>query len=96
MTQNAFIVFTSNLCAVLGLRSLYFLLAGALRHFRLLKTGLALVLVFIGAKMLLSRWCAIPTSLTLAVVAGVIGVSILMSPTVADGGEKSPKIETPR
>jgi len=79
VTQNAFIVFTSNLCAVLGLRSLYFLLAGALRYFRFLKTGLALVLVFIGAKMLLSRWCAIPTSITLAVIAGVITLSILLS-----------------
>ena len=79
VTQNAFIVFTSNLCAVLGLRSLYFLLAGALRYFRFLKTGLAVVLVFIGAKMLLSRWWAIPTSITLAVVAGVIAVCILLS-----------------
>lgn len=79
VTQNAFIVFTSNLCAVLGLRSLYFLLAGALRYFRFLKTGLAVVLVFIGAKMLLSRWCAISTSITLAAVAGVIAVFILLS-----------------
>ena len=79
VTQSAFIIFTSNLCAVLGLRSLYFLLAGALRYFRFLKNGLALVLVFIGAKMLLSTWCKIPTSITLAVIAGVMGVSILLS-----------------
>ena len=91
VTQNAFIVFTSNICAVLGLRSLYFLLAGALRYFRFLNTGLAVVLVFIGAKMLLSRWWAMPTSITLAVVAGVITVSILMPRAVADGVRKGPQ-----
>ena len=72
VTQNAFIVFTSNLCAVLGLRSLYFLLAGALRYFRFLKTGMAFVLIFIGAKMLIRPWCDVSTLVTLAVVAGVI------------------------
>jgi len=95
VTQSAFIVFTSNLCAVLGLRSLYFLLAGALRYFRHLKTGLSLVLVFIGAKMLLSRWRAIPNSITLAVVAGVIAVSIFMSRAGADAKEKAPHPEPP-
>ena len=79
VTQNAFIVFTSNVCAVLGLRSLYFLLAGALRYFRFLKTGLAFVLIFIGAKMLVRPWCDVSTLVTLAVVAGVIAVSILLS-----------------
>ena len=52
VTRKAFIVFTSNVFAILGLRSLYFLLAGALGYFRYLKIGLSLVLVFIGAKML--------------------------------------------
>jgi len=84
VTQTPFIVFTSNICAVLGLRSLYFLLAGALRYFRFLKTGLAFVLVFIGAKMLLSRWCAIPTSIALAVIAAVIALSILFSVSKPD------------
>ena len=88
VTQNPFIVFTSNICAVLGLRSLYFLLAGALRYFRFLKTGLAIVLVFIGAKMLLSWWCAIPTSITLAVIAAVIALSILLS--LAKSGAPAP------
>jgi tellurite resistance protein TerC len=79
VTQNAFIIFTSNICAVLGLRSLYFALAGAMACFRFLKTGMALALVFIGSKMLLSKWWQVPTAVTLAVVAGVIGVSILIS-----------------
>lgn len=79
VTQNPFIVFTSSICAVLGLRSLYFLLAGALRYFRFLKTGLAFVLMFIGAKMLVRPWCDVSTLVTLAVVAGVIALSILIS-----------------
>ena len=53
VTKNAFIVFTSNVFAILGLRSMYFLLAGALGYFRYLKFGLSVVLVFIGVKMLL-------------------------------------------
>jgi tellurite resistance protein TerC len=87
VTQNAFIIFTSNICAVLGLRSLYFVLAGAMAYFRFLKTGVALVLVFIGSKMLLSRWYTVPTSVMLAVVAGVIGVSILFSRAPAAGNK---------
>lgn len=85
VTQDAFIIFTSNICAVLGLRSLYFVMAKAMACFRHLKTGVALVLVFIGSKMLLSRWYAVPTGVMLAVVAGVIGVSILLSRVPAAG-----------
>jgi len=87
VTQNAFIIFTSNICAVLGLRSLYFVLAGAMAYFRFLKTGVALVLMFVGSKMLLSRWYTVPTSVMLAVVAGVIGVSILFSRLPAAGNK---------
>jgi tellurite resistance protein TerC len=87
VTQNAFIIFTSNICAVLGLRSLYFVLAAAMAYFRFLKTGVALVLLFIGSKMLLSRWYAVPTAVMLAVVAGVIGVSILFSRLPAAGNK---------
>ena len=73
VTKNAFIVFTSNVFAVLGLRSLYFLLAGALGYFRYLKIGLSVVLVFVGAKMLLDphdqppQWfqLEIPTTVSL-------------------------------
>jgi tellurite resistance protein TerC len=88
VTQQAFIVFTSNVFAILGLRSLYFLLAGAMGRFRFLKAGLSLVLIFVGAKMLLDphdhppRWpqTKIPTGASLLVIAlmvlGAIGFSL--------------------
>jgi tellurite resistance protein TerC len=79
VTQRAFIVFSSNILAVLGLRSLYFVLAGAIRHFRFLRIGLAIVLVLVGLKMLVSRWCHIPIGVSLGGVAGIIGGSILAS-----------------
>ncbi len=87
VTTKPFIVFTSNVFAVLGLRSLYFVLEGAIASFRFLKYGLALVLVFVGVKMLLDphgaepRWFQVemPISITLAVVAGIILVSIAVS-----------------
>jgi tellurite resistance protein TerC len=79
VTQKPFIVFTSNVFAILGLRSLYFVLANAIDYFRFLKFGLALVLVFIGAKMLGEKWIEVPTRLSLAIVAGIILFSILLS-----------------
>jgi tellurite resistance protein TerC len=91
ITKKAFIVFTSNVFAILGLRSLYFLLAGAIGHFRYLKIGLSVVLVFIGAKMLLdphdqpSKWfqMQIPTTVSLLLVAAILLVSIALSVTAA-------------
>ena len=80
VTQNPFIVFTSNVFAILGLRSLYFVLAGAIDYFRFLKTGLSIVLVLVGAKMLVEMWdYHIPTAISLAVVASIILISILAS-----------------
>jgi len=80
VTQDAFIVFTSNVFAILGLRSLYFVLAGAIEFFRFLKFGLSIVLVFIGAKMLLVWFGVhIATTTSLIVVATVILVSIVIS-----------------
>ena len=80
VTQKPFIVFTSNVFAILGLRSLYFVLAGAIDYFRYLKFGLSIVLVFIGGKMLAEIWdYNISTLLALAIVAGIILVSILAS-----------------
>ncbi len=79
VTEKPFIVFTSNVFAILGLRSLYFVLADAIRYFRYLKFGLSVVLVFIGAKMLLAKWRPIPIGLSLATVAGIILVSIIAS-----------------
>lgn len=79
ITQDPFIVFTSNIFAILGLRSLYFLLAGIVDRFVYLKTGLALVLVFIGAKMLFASFFKIPTAASLAVIAFLIGGSVVLS-----------------
>ena len=79
ITEKPFIVFTSNVFAILGLRSLYFALADAIRYFRYLKFGLSVVLVFIGTKMLLAKWRPIPIGLSLLAVAGIILVSIIAS-----------------
>ena len=91
VTQKAFIVFTSNVFAILGLRSLYFLLAGAIGLFRYLTAGLSLVLVFVGAKMLLDphdhtpQWfqIKIPTVTSLLVVAAILAIAIALSITAA-------------
>ena len=88
VTRKPFIVFTSNVFAILGLRSLYFVLAGAIGISAILKFGLAVVLVFIGVKMLLDPhenehpyWFQvdIPISLSLLIVAGIILISIVLS-----------------
>jgi tellurite resistance protein TerC len=79
VTRNPYVVFTSNVFAILGLRSLYFVLAGAIDYFQFLKYGLALVLAFIGAKMILAHWVKISTDTSLAVVLGVIFASIIIS-----------------
>jgi tellurite resistance protein TerC len=79
VTQDAFIVFTSNIFAILGLRSLYFVLAGAMVSFRYLRIGLAGVLVVVGLKMLAARWVTVPTSLSLGVVAVIVAAAILCS-----------------
>jgi len=79
ITRDPFIVFTSNVFAILGLRSLYFALAGMMEVFHLLHYGLFVILIFIGAKMLLSRYVRIPIGVALAVVAGVLLVSIALS-----------------
>jgi tellurite resistance protein TerC len=91
VTRQAFIVFTSNVFAILGLRSLYFLLAGALGYFRYLKIGLSVVLVFIGVKMLVephdrpAQWfqIQIPTAGSLLVVAGILFISLTLSVVAA-------------
>jgi tellurite resistance protein TerC len=79
VTTKGFIVFTSNVFAILGLRSLYFVLAGAIEYFRYLKYGLSIVLVFIGAKMLTAKWVELKTHWALLIVAAIILVSILLS-----------------
>ena len=79
VTRDPFIVYTSNIFAILGLRALYFLLAGVVERFHLLKVGLSLVLVFVGVKMLASDVLVVPTGFSLATVAVLIGGSILVS-----------------
>lgn len=79
ITQDPFIVFTSNLFAILGLRALYFLLVDVADRFHLLKYGLAMVLVFIGAKMLIMPWYHMPVQASLTVVAVLIASSCIAS-----------------
>ena len=79
ITLNAFIVYTSNVFAVLGLRSMYFALAGMMEVFHYLHYGLSLVLIFIGGKMLLSHYYPIPTDWALAVVLSVLAIAVLAS-----------------
>jgi len=79
VTQDAFIIFTSNVLAILGLRSLYFLLARAISHFRYLRPALAVILMFIGAKMLAAPWVPIPTTFALAGILLILGIAILAS-----------------
>lgn len=79
ITSDPFIVFTSNIFAILGLRALYFLLADMADRFHLLKYGLAVVLMFVGTKMLIVEWFKIPIAVSLGVVIAVLGISILLS-----------------
>jgi tellurite resistance protein TerC len=79
ITLNAFIVYTSNVFAILGLRSMYFALAGMMDLFHYLHYGLSVVLIFIGLKMLGSHYVYIPTGWALTIVLLVLGVSILAS-----------------
>jgi tellurite resistance protein TerC len=79
ITRDPFIVYTSNVFAILGLRSLYFALAGLMKLFHYLNYGLAVVLMFIGLKMLISIRYNIPTWVALIVIAGVLGLSVLAS-----------------
>ena len=80
VTRDPFLVYTSNVFAILGLRWMYFLLAGVIDKFHFLKLGLPAVLVFVGAKMLLTYFhIHLPIMLSLGVVAGVLGTSVVLS-----------------
>jgi TerC family integral membrane protein len=79
VTQDPFIVYTSNVFAILGLRSLYFLIAGMISTFRYLKIGLALVLQFVGGKMLIVPWVKIPIGIALGVVVAILAGAIFFS-----------------
>jgi tellurite resistance protein TerC len=98
VTRDPFVVYSSNVFAVLGLRALYFLLAGVMDLFRYLRTGLAVILVFIGLKMLLYDLYHLPVTVSLGVVLGILAVSVsasvLTSPRVRVGG--SARVERAR
>ncbi|MBL8050592.1 MAG: TerC family protein [Anaerolineales bacterium] len=79
VTRDPFIVFTSNVCAILGLRAMYFLLANVMHQFQYLKLGLSVVLTFIGVKMVIVDLYHIPVAVSLAVVASVLTISIIAS-----------------
>jgi len=79
ITQDPFIVYTSNICAILGLRSLYFLLAGLMNRFIYLRTGLALVLGFVGLKMITAEILPFPRVVSLGIIVLILGVTIWLS-----------------
>ena len=79
VTTDPFIVFTSNIFAIMGLRALYFLLADMADRFHLLKFGLAFVLMFVGIKMLIVKWVHVPTSISLLVIGTLLASSIIAS-----------------
>jgi tellurite resistance protein TerC len=79
ITKDGFVALTSNVFAILGLRSLYFALSGVMQLFRYLKIGLAVILVFIGAKMLISPWLHVTTTVSLGVIGTVLTASVLLS-----------------
>jgi len=86
ITLNAFIVYTSNVFAILGLRSLFFAVSGLMKVFRFLHTGLALILILMGAKMIAAHYFKVSTLAMLGVVAGVLAVSIVLSVLLPDSG----------
>ncbi|HEX3595835.1 MAG TPA: TerC family protein [Polyangiaceae bacterium] len=79
VTKDPFIVYTSNIFAILGLRSMYFLLSAIVQRFVYLKTGLAVILAFVGGKMVAQKWVHIATGISLAIIAGVLGITIAAS-----------------
>jgi TerC family integral membrane protein len=79
ITQDPFIVYTSNICAILGLRSLYFLLAGLMNRFIYLRTGLALVLGFVGLKMITAEFLPFPRVISLGIIVLILGITIWLS-----------------
>lgn len=79
VTQDPFIIYTSNVFAILGLRSLYFALAAIVDKFHYLKYGLSVILSFIGLKMLLNHWLHLPSWITLGIVVSILGLSVVAS-----------------
>ncbi len=85
ITQDAFIIFTSNIFAILGLRALYFLLVNSAERFHFLKYGIAVMLTFIGVKMLIEPWMPVPVLFALSFMLGVLSLTIVLSLLVPKG-----------
>ena len=79
ITRDPFLVYSSNVFAILGLRALFFVLAGMMDKFVYLKPGVALILVFVGLKMTLSHWVHVPTLLSLAVIVLILTAAVVLS-----------------
>jgi tellurite resistance protein TerC len=79
VSRDAFVIFTSNIFAILGLRALYFVLAGTVLTMRFLRPALAIILVLIGVKMILARWVEVPTAASLIGVAAILGGAVALS-----------------
>jgi tellurite resistance protein TerC len=89
ITRDPFIVFTSNIFAILGLRAIFFLIVGIIHRFQYLRYGLAIVLAFIGVKMLLENWLHVPVYVSLAAITVILGGSILLSPAQKSRGQRA-------
>ena len=85
VSHNPFVVYTSNIAAILGLRSLYFALAALLDRFRYLHYGLAALLAFVALKMLAARWIDVPITLSLAVMGAILAVCAVISWLAGNG-----------
>ncbi len=79
VTRDPFLIYTSNVCAILGLRALYFVLARAMQRFEHLHVGLALILILVGTKMLAARWVQLPIAFTLLALVVILGIAIVAS-----------------
>jgi tellurite resistance protein TerC len=95
ITQDPFIVYTSNVFAILGLRSLYFLLAGVIHKFHYLQLGLSLVLMFVGSKMLLSDVVKIPVTVSLGLIALILTTSVVASLAFPKALEENDPVDLP-
>lgn len=89
VTTDPFLVYTSNICAILGLRSLYFLLAGVVKKFHYLKTGLAFILAFVGGKMVLTDLYKFPVLASLGVIAAILATAVVASIIKASRDDKA-------
>lgn len=79
ITRDPFIVYSSNIFAILGLRALFFVLASMMDTFRYLKPGVAIILAFVGVKMIASGWIHLPIAISLGVIVGILAISVLLS-----------------